>query len=384
MSGILDGVTVLDFTRLLAGPFATQILGDLGADVIKIERPGGEQSRSYGIRNPGELPAVFLAYNRNKQSLVIDMNDPEGRAEGVALAAKADVIVENYRAGVMDSWGLDFASVSAVNPRVVYCSIAGFGREGDFGQRAANDIIIQAYSGLLSITGFPGQPPVRSPAPVADIPAGMYAALAVIAALLNREKSGKGQHIEISMLETLLSIMGHFITDYLVTGREPQPLGSGASMGVPNQAFPTIDGWVVIATVDETMWKNCCEAIGQPTLADDPRFATLEQRYRYTTELSDCITEITSQWYTGDLVAALAAKGVSTAPVLTVPQVVRDHAVVARDTLMDVPFGAQHITVVRSPLRFSATPTVVRHGVPLLDSYRNAGGKGSPHGRASA
>lgn len=369
-AGILSGVRVLDFTRIFAGPLATQILGDLGADVIKVERAGGDNARLYGLQDANDVSGAFVAYNRNKRSIVLELKSQADRDVAQRLASRSDVVVENFRAGVMDAWNLDYDSVSATNPRVIYCSISGFGRVGPLARKAANDGIIQAYAGLMAITGFPGQPPVRCPASVADLSAGIYGALAILGALFHRERTGVGQKVETSLLGALMSLMGHIFADYWLRGHEPERQGSGVQLGVPNQAFPTKDGWIVIAAVSDSMWVRCCHALNMQHFIHDERFATIDARYRHRDELVEGMSAITATLSTEFCIAALTDSEVSWSPVRNVSEAAADPLLSAIGAAIQVPFqGHADSTVVGIPLQYSRTPTSVRLGAPALGEH---------------
>lgn len=367
-SEVLGNIRVVDFTHIYAGPFATQILGDLGADVIKVEPPKGDDSRAFGVGIEGpKISPGFIALNRNKRSLTLDLNDAHDHELALALISNADVVVENFRSGVMEKWGLDYGTLAADNPRLVYCSITGFGRAEDWRSKAANDLIIQAYSGLLSMTGEPGGNPVRVGPPVCDLTTGLYAALAVLGALLFRERTGQGQLVEVSMLESQVSFLGTFLADYLMTGVVPERMGTANKLGLPNQAFPTSDGWVVIAAGSERMWPAFCDALGQPGLANDSRFATLPLRYKHREELVQIISELTVNLSVQECISKLDAKGVTCGPILDISEVAELPVLRDAGTFVDVKYGESFTgRVVGSPLHLSRSPTSTRRGVPLL------------------
>jgi crotonobetainyl-CoA:carnitine CoA-transferase CaiB-like acyl-CoA transferase len=368
--GILRGVKVVDFTHIFAGPFATQFLGDLGADVVKVERcDGGDAARSYGLEEDGEpFSGPFLALNRNKRSLALDLSTDQGVQVARDLVASADVVVENFREGVMAKWGLDYETLATQRDDLVYCSITGFGRQGELASKAANDLIIQAYSGLLSFTGEPGRPPVRCGTAISDFSAGLVAALGIVAALLERCRTGRGQRVETSLLESQVSMMSYFFAEYWLLGVQPRPLGTANRLGMPNQAFPTADGYVVITAANDRMWQRCCDGVGQPELAFDPRFATLADRYRHRDELVAELSALTRRSTTAEVLAELEARGVSCAPIKTVAEVAVDPQLEQLGAFVNVPTGADGGTarVIGSPLHLSRTPTSIRSGVPAI------------------
>ncbi|TDE03123.1 CaiB/BaiF CoA transferase family protein [Jiangella asiatica] len=370
--GPLHGVTVLDFTRVFAGPFATQMLGDLGADVVKIERvAGGDESRDYGLSDSMPRPgAPFLSHNRNKKSIAIDLKTSDGVAVVRRLVESADVLVHNYRPGVMERLGLDYATLAPLNPRLVYCSISGFGARGPMRTRAANDLSIQAYSGLLSITGQPGGPPARVPTSVCDLTAGMYAVIGIQAALHHRAEHGVGQEVSTSMLEGQLTMLNHFLTDYWMHGRVPEKMGTANALGLPNEAFPTKDGWVCITSANEAMWRRCATALGVGELADDPRFLTLRDRYAHRDELVSLLVEATSTMTTEECLTALEEGGVPCCPVNTIDRIATDPLLDALDATVDMTVeGDRVVRLVQTPLAFSTTPVSARIPPPRLGEH---------------
>lgn len=371
-AGILSDIRVIDFTHIFAGPFATQILGDLGADVIKIERiDGGDAARSYGLEEDGnQLSGPFLALNRNKRSVALDLSTDEGRAVAKDLILSADVVVENFRDGVMKRFELDYDSVTGDRPDIIYCRVTGFGHEGPLSTKAANDLIVQAYSGLLSFTGEPERPPVRCGTAISDFSAGLYAALGVLGALLHRSVSGAGQLVQTSLLESQVSMMSYFFSEYWLQGIVPQPMGTSNRLGMPNQAFPTRDGYVVITAANERMWQRCCNGLGDPDLAFDSRFATLADRYRNRSEVEQRLSVLTSTMSTAECVAALEEQGVSCAPINTVADVANDEQLAELGAFADIPAGsAGKAQVVGNPLHFSQTPWSVSKGAPDVGQH---------------
>lgn len=364
--GVLTGIKVLDFTHIFSGPQATQILGDLGADVIKVERvDGGDPARRYG-QNVGDagIGGSFVALNRNKRSIALDLGTPEGMDVIHRLVDESDVLIQNFKTGQMDRWGLGYDEVHARNPRLVYCSISGFGSEGPMSTRAANDLVIQAYSGLLSFTGEPGGGPVRVGTAVADLTAGTNAALGIIAALFRRSQTGQGQEVRTSMLEGMVSMMNYFFVDYWQKGIVPQPLGTANRLGIPNQAFPTADGWIVISNANEPMWARCCAALGIPEAASDPRFDSLAHRYANTEALVAMVAEATRELTTAEALRRLGEASVSCGPINDLPAVAADEQLAALDAFFDVPAGGRDERVVASAFSLSESPLIARRGVP--------------------
>ena len=375
--GVLTGIRVLDLTHIFSGPQATQILGDLGADVIKVERvEGGDPARRYGqgVDDDG-FGASFVALNRNKRSLALDLASEEGRGVLRRLVADSDVLVQNFKTGQMQKWDLDYEAARAINPRLVYCSISGFGSEGPLAARAANDLVIQAYSGLLSFTGEVGGGPVRVGTAVADLTAGTNAALGIVAALFQRERTGEGQEVRTSMLEGLVNMLSYFFADYWQKGVVPERLGTANRLGIPNQAFPTSDGWIVISNANEAMWRRCCAVLGIPAVAEDPRFCSLARRYENTAALVAAVSEATLRFTTDDIARRLGEASVSSGPINDLPTVAEDEQLAALGTFIEVPVGhegGRTGRVVSSPFSLSAAPLAARRGVPELGADSSA------------
>lgn len=367
---ILDGCRVVDFSRIFAGPFLTQILADLGADVVKIERSGlGDEARQYGITDPNSPSPSFTSLNRNKRSITLDMNTPAGREAARRLVLGADVVIENFRSGVMAAWDLDYEAVAAANPGVVYCSISGFGSRGPRREKAANDLIIQAMSGLLSITGEPGGRPVRAGTSVADFSAGLYGVIGVLGAIIHKQNTGQGQRVEVSLIDSQLSLMSYHLTDFWLTGRVARPLGTANELGLPNQAFPTIDGWIVLAATSDRMWAKCCNALAMGHLATDPRFAKLRDRYTHRDYLISEIARATSVLSTGDCITRLEAAGVSCGPVMDIAEVADDRHVRDEVSISVQTTNGSLTRTIGSPLRFGRTPVRLDRGVPALGEH---------------
>ena len=273
----LAGVRVVELSRIIAGPFAAQTLADMGAEVIKVETlPRGEEGRTYGTASiDGEpISSLFVALNGGKRSIGIDFKHPDGYSLLRSLVETADVLIHNYRPGVVERLKLDFETVSVWKPDLVYCSISGFGETGPLAQRAANDIAAQAQGGLMSFTGNEGAPPARCPISIADHVTGLNGAIGILAALNERHRTGRGVKIEVALLQTMLTLTAYQLTDCMVTGFVPVPEGSGSRLGQPNQAFPTEDGWVVISATSDAMWERCCRALEAEEWIADPRFST--------------------------------------------------------------------------------------------------------------
>ncbi|MDQ8727418.1 CoA transferase [Bradyrhizobium sp. LHD-71] len=363
----LQGTRVLDLSRALAGPICALMLGDLGADVIKIEPPGiGDDSRQWPPLQNGES-CYFVSFNRNKRSLVMDLGTPEGQEIFRKMVATADVVVENYRAGVMEKWGLGYGQLKTINPRLVYCAISGFGRTGPFADKPATDIYMQAFSGLMSITGEPGGSPMRLGVSVCDLTAGMFASVGVLGALRARDQTGQGQLVETSLLESQMAFISYMFTSFVSTGNVPGPLGSGHISIVPYQAFRTRDGWATLATFNDRLWQRAVMAMGVGHLAEDPRFLTNPLRLANKQELIPLLEAEFLKRDTLEWVNIMDAADVPLAPVNTIDKLVTHPQVVARDMIhvVDHP-AAGPISVFGFPLKFSQTPCELRHLPPVL------------------
>jgi crotonobetainyl-CoA:carnitine CoA-transferase CaiB-like acyl-CoA transferase len=373
--GPLDGIVVLDLTRVFSGPFAAQLLGDLGADVIKVEKIGtGDESRDYGVDEGTPAPgAPFLAHNRNKRSIEVNAKTPEGRDVIRRLAAGADVLLHNFRVGVMERLGLSYEELSRENRGLIYASISGFGTKGPMAQRAANDLSIQSFSGLLAITGEEGRGPVRNPSSVADLTAGMYAAVGVLAALHHRDLTGEGQQVATSMLGGQLNYLNHFLTDYWLTGRQPGRWGTANKLGLPNEAFPTSDGWVCITSANDAMWRRCAEGLGIAEAGTDPRFATLKDRYANRTALVELLRATTSQLTSAEVLERMEKAGVPCVPVNDIPDIAADPILDDTDAYVDMPTsGGRTARLIKTPLEFSSTPVSARLAPPALGADTDA------------
>jgi len=363
----LTGTVVLDFGRVIAGPFAAQLLGDLGADVIKIEPLGGDETRGYVGRHrasPGSS-SLFVAVNRAKRSFGVDLRKPEGVDLCRALAATADVLVHNFRPGVMEAISLDYVSLRSVNPRLVYASISGFG-QGPLSGLPSNDLAMQAFSGLMSFSGHPDTDPVRCPVSIADYTTGFYGALGILAGLVQRERDGVGSLIETSLLESMLGLLGPRLADYLDDGIVPHPLGSANQLGQPNQAFRTADGWVVVSAVSDPMWQRCAAAVGGDALRDDTRFKLLVDRYRNRDELIGILSNLFSGMTTGEAITRLQAARVVCASVNSVADVAQHPHVRDLGMFSKVEIEGMAKSLVASPLTVSGDRLGVAATAPSL------------------
>ncbi len=369
----LAGVRVLDLSRVLAGPWATQILGDLGAEVIKVERPGaGDDTRHWGppfVHNAkGEQgdAAYYLAANRNKRSVTIDFSKPEGAELVRRLAPHCQILVENFKTGGLTKYGLDYPSIAAINPAMVYCSITGFGQTGPYAQRPGYDYIVQGMGGLMSLTGEPDGEPMKSAVAVADLFTGMYAVTAILAALRHAERTGEGQHIDAALLDCQVAMLANLGASYLVSGEHPQRLGNQHASIAPYQVLATKDGHIILAIGNDRQFRSFCETAGAD-LADDPRFRDNDDRVMHRAELTAALTGLMRMRTTAEWVAALEAAKVPCGPINSLQQVFADPHVNARGAVETVsrPDGT-NLRLTASPLRMSGTPPVTRAAPPLL------------------
>jgi crotonobetainyl-CoA:carnitine CoA-transferase CaiB-like acyl-CoA transferase len=334
----LCGVRVLDLTRVLAGPFCTMLLADLGADVVKVERPEGDDARQYGPFLPSGESAYFAGINRGKRSIVLDMKSETHRAIFLRLVEKADVVVENFRPGTMEAFGLGSERLRTINPRLIYASVSGFGRTGPYRRRPAYDIIVQALGGLMSITGHDSSEPARVGTSISDILAGIYTALSITATLARRGRTGNGADLDLAMLDCTVSVLENAVSRYAITGQMPQPLGTRHPSITPFQAFRAADGMLVIAAGNDTLWRKVCELIGRPALADDPLLTTNALRTANQPYLEGQLNALLSSRRVADWLEAFTNAGIPAAPIQNIAQVMEDPQLAARDmwhTLVD-------------------------------------------------
>jgi len=383
--GALSHLRVLDLSRVLAGPWSGQILADLGADVIKVERPGsGDDTRAWGPpflkdaqgENTSEA-AYYLSANRNKRSVTIDFTQPEGQRLVRELAAKSDVVIENFKVGGLAAYGLDYTSLKAVNPKLVYCSITGFGQTGPYAKRAGYDFMIQGLGGLMSLTGRPdgeeGAGPVKVGVALTDILTGLYSTVAILAALAHRDQAGVGQHIDMALLDVQVACLANQAMNYLTTGNPPRRLGNAHPNIVPYQDFPTADGDFILTVGNDGQFRKFAEVAGQPQWADDPRFATNKLRVANRAELIPLIRQATVFKTTAEWVSQLEAAGVPCGPINDLAQMFQDPQVLARGLAVSMPHAlAGAVPQVASPIRLSETPVEYRRAPPLLGEHTEA------------
>ena len=388
----LSGVRVLDLSRVLAGPWCTQTLADLGADVIKVERPpsrtggGGDDTRGWGPpflkdrdgADTGEA-AYYLGTNRNKRSITVDVAHAEGQSLIRRLALQSDVFVENYKVGDMARYGLDFASLQAINPRLVYCSITGFGQTGPYRDRAGYDYAIQGMGGLMSVTGparaeiaddASGGGPQKVGVAVADLFTGMYAATAILAALRHRDLTGQGQAIDMALLDTQVAMLANLSANYLASGAVPQRMGNAHQNIVPYQVFEVADGHMIVAVGNDGQFAKFCDVTGRPEIAQDPRFIRNADRVRHRGTLVPMLTALMKGRTRSDWLASLEAAKVPCGPINDLAEVFADPQVLEREMTVQMPHPlAGSVRLVASPMKFSATPVQYRHPPPLLGEH---------------
>ncbi|WP_321861311.1 CaiB/BaiF CoA-transferase family protein [Burkholderia cenocepacia] len=377
--GALSHIRVLDLTRVLAGPWCAQTLADFGADVIKVERPGaGDDTRHWGppyLKDPDGADtaeaAYYLAANRNKRSVTVDIATPEGQQIVRELAAQSDVVLENYKVGQLKKYGLDYESLRAVKPDLVYCSVTGFGQTGPYAHRAGYDFIVQGIGGFMSITGErdgePGGGPQKAGVAIADLATGLYSTIAVLAALAHRDRTGEGQYIDMALLDVQVALLANMNTNFLASGKPPVRWGNAHPNIVPYQTFQTRDGWIIVAVGNDGQFRKFVEAGGRPELADDERFATNPSRVRHRDTLVPILAEMVKARDKADWIGALEAAGVPCGPINDLDEVFDNEQVVARGMQVSLPHpcGAD-VKLVRNPIRMSATPPDARTAPPLL------------------
>ena len=369
MSAPLAGLKVVELARILAGPWAGQTLSDLGADVIKIESPAGDDTRKWGPpfieRGEDVSASYFHSCNRGKRSIAIDFRTPEGQAEVRALVAHADILIENFKLGGLAKYGLDYDSLSALNPGLIYCSITGFGQTGPYAHRAGYDYIIQGMSGLMSITGAPEGQPQKVGVAVTDIFTGLYSVSAILAAIHQRHATGKGQHIDMSLLDCATAITANQAMNYLTTGSAPQRIGNAHQNLTPYQVFDCSDGWIIIATGNDAQYQRLCGLLGVEWMADAPDYLTNADRIANRDEMTRLLTEATLRFTKADLLAACEAQGVPAGPINDLGEVFDDEQIKARGLQLEL----DGVPSVRPPFRFSDADVALHRPSPKLDEH---------------
>lgn len=365
----LSGVKVVELARILAGPWAGQVLADLGAEVIKVESPAGDDTRQWGPPfiedGNGNLDAAYFhAANRGKSVEVIDFRNENGQKRVRALAAEADVLIENFKVGGLAKYGLDFASLSAINPRLIYCSITGFGQDGPYSHRPGYDFVVQGMSGIMDLTGEPDGAPQKIGVAYADILTGLYAVIGIQAALVERDRSGKGQHIDMALLDVMVGTLANQAMNYLASGVSPSRLGNAHPNVAPYAVFPTQDGWFILAVGNDSQFQSFCAVVG---IDPGVEFATNRQRVARRSELDPMIAEATRKWKREDLLTALEKKGVPAGPINSVADAFNDPQITHRGMQLEMTReDGQLIPGIALPIRFSRSPTRVPSPAPTL------------------
>ncbi|TMV82094.1 CoA transferase [Thioclava sp. BHET1] len=370
MTAPLEGVKVVELARILAGPWAGQTLSDLGADVLKVEAPEGDDTRRWGPpfidREEDRSAAYFHAANRGKRSVCVDFRTAEGQETVRRLVAEADVVIENFKVGGLAKYGLDYASLAKVNPRLVYCSITGFGQTGPYAHRAGYDFIIQGMAGLMSVTGSVEGQPQKVGVAVTDIFTGIYAATAILAALHQRQNTGRGQQIDMALMDVAVSVMANQAMNYLATGTAPKKMGNAHPNLAPYAVFDCADGWVILATGNDAQYQRLCALLGLPALARAAEFLTNADRVANRASLTEALTAATRQFTKADLLAACEAEGVPAGPINDLAEVFADPQVIARGMQLDL--GG--VPGVRSPFTFSGAELATDRAAPKLGEHQ--------------
>lgn len=373
----LAGIRVIELARILAGPWAGQLLADLGADVIKVENPaGGDDTRRWGPpfvkSHDGEnlSAAYYHSTNRGKRSIALDFSTPEGDATLKRLIGTADVIIENFKLGGLKKYGLDYESLRGANPRLVYCSITGFGQTGPYAARPGYDFIIQGMAGMMSITGEPGREPQKAGVAISDVFTGLYAVIAIQAALRHVEQTGEGQHIDMALFDSQVSILGNQNLNYLVSGTPPVQMGNAHMNIAPYEVLPVADGHIILAVGNDSQFRNLCKVIGLDTLAEDPAFGTNPARVENRAKLRETLIRQLASWQKDALLAKLEAANVPASPINNIAETFADPQTIARGLRMDLDDGhGNRLPSVRSPMLMSKTPPVYERPSPRLGEH---------------
>ena len=367
----LEGVRVLDLTQIMAGPYCAMTLGDMGADVVKVEKPnGGDDARRMGPPFIEGESAAFLGINRNKRSVVVDMRTDDGREIVQELARRSDILIQNFRPGSLERMGLGYEQVREINPAIIYCTISGFGATGPYARRGGFDLVAQGMSGLMSVTGHPGAPPTKIGAPICDLNAGMFAAIGILTAYVNRLRTGTGQHVDTSLLEGGIAYTFWESAMYFATGEPPGPMGSAHRLTAPYQAFETADGYINVGAANQANWERLRAAIGRDDLALDPRFARPRDRMDNLGALVSTLEETFARETTGHWLTALEAAGVPAGPIYTLDEVYADPQVRARDMVVETEHPtAGRVRNIGIPVKLSETPGAFRRPAPALGEH---------------
>ena len=367
----LDGIRVVDLSRVVAGPYCTMTLGDMGADVVKIEQPGrGDESRAFGPPFLGGESPYYLSINRNKRSCTVDLKHEAGRAVVRRLIAGADVVIQNFRPGAAARLGLDYEAVAARRPEVVYCSISGFGEGGPDADRPGYDLIVQGESGLMDLTGEADGPPTRIGTSIADLTAGMMAAQGILLALYARRTTGRGQHVRVAMLDAVASLLTYNAGNYFASGEVPTRRGNDHPSVVPYQTLRARDGWMNLGIANDSLWVRYCDAVGRPDLRDDPRFATAPERVRHRDVLVPIVVEITAGRTVAEWMDVLGAAGVPCGRIRSVAEVCTNPQLTARGKVVEHPHPtAGRVRMIGQPIELSETPGRIDRAPPLLGEH---------------
>jgi crotonobetainyl-CoA:carnitine CoA-transferase CaiB-like acyl-CoA transferase len=369
--GPLRDMRVLELAQIMAGPTCGMLLADMGADVVKVEKlPGGDDSRSYREPRVNGVSAPFMMLNRNKRGLALDLKHPKGRDVLLRMVRDADVLTENYRRGTLEKLGLGYDVLAAVNPGLIYCAVSGYGRDGPYADKGGFDLIAQGFAGLMAITGEPGRPPVKTGNPVADINAGILAAVGILAAYAHKGRTGQGQIVDTSLMEAALQQTYWHAAIHFATGQSPEPTGSAHLLTAPYQAFATADGWINIGGANQANWERITDVLGHPEWRDDPRFATNSARMEHRAALTEAMTLILATRTKAAWIAAFDAAGVPVGPVHSIGEALRHPQTIARGMVVDVTHPQAGATkALGCPIHFSATPTRVTRPAPMLGEH---------------
>jgi crotonobetainyl-CoA:carnitine CoA-transferase CaiB-like acyl-CoA transferase len=369
--GPLNGIKVIELAQIMAGPTCGMLLADMGADVIKVEKlPGGDDTRSYTEPSINGESAAFMILNRNKRGIAVNLKKPGGLEVVKKLLADADVVTENYRKGTLEKLGLGYEVLQQLNPRLIYCAVSGYGRTGPYADKGGFDLIAQGFAGIMSITGEPGGPPAKSGTSIADINAGILAALGIVSALVARGTTGRGQMVETSLMEAAIQQTYWQAAIYFATGQNSGPTGSAHILTAPYQAFPTKDGWINVGGANQSNWERIVKVIGRPELSDDPRFRTNGDRMKNLAALTPLIAERLERRPSADWIREFEAAGVPVGPVNKIGDMLADEQVRAREMVVEVDHArAGRVKALGHPIKFSETRGEVKRAAPLLGQH---------------